>query len=97
MTFYFFNCFLKVELFQVPFLSLLTSYYFPFLALVMANVGDDPANDLEISNDVSDASSRTEIVDPQILNVVPLAISRLIANLVVLSDNSDSHDFFYQK
>lgn len=56
MTFIFFNCFLKVELFQVPSLSL--------LALVMTNVGDDPANDLEISNDVSDASSRIEIVDP---------------------------------
>lgn len=97
MTFIFFNCFLKVELFQVPFLSLITGCCFLFLDLVMTNVGDDPANDLEISSDVSDASSRTEIVDPEIPNVVPLAISRPIANPVVLSDNSDSHDFFYQK
>lgn len=41
----------------------------------MDNVGDVPANDLEISSDASDASSRTEIVNSDLPNVAPLAVN----------------------
>lgn len=41
----------------------------------MDNVGDIPINDLEISSDASDASSRIEIVNSDLPNAAPFAVN----------------------
>lgn len=58
----------------------------------MANIGDDPANVLDISSDddLSNVSSRTEIVDLKIPSVAFLEVNQPIANLINLNYSSGS-------
>lgn len=70
---------------------------FPFPDLVLTNMGGDPTNSLNISSHVSDISSRTKIVDPEIPNIAFLVVNRSIANLVFLNDILGSSRELYQR
>lgn len=66
----------------------------------MANLENESANIIDIPNggdDISDASSRTWVVDPEIHSIAPLANIHPLANLMMLSDSFESKEFFRKK